>query len=395
MDFNSTKMKRLAKWIICIAAACILIYLAVANINVIGRSIAWVYRLLSPLILGFAFALILNVPMGFFERILWKNAKNRFLISIRRVVAFVISVVIILGILTGIVWLIIPELIDAFTVIGKGAIELAEELANIDKDSELYMFFDGLMVDIDWNSMIESIQKWLERSGSGMVNTAVTKVTTLLGGIFDFFIAIIFAVYILFSKKTLKRQFGRMIRAWLPETFAEWFIHACSVASGSFRSFVSGQTIEALILGTLCMLGMFILRIPYAPMVGALVGITALIPVVGAFIGVGVGAFMILTVDPLKALIFLIFIIVLQQIEGNLIYPKVMGSRVNLPAMWILAAVTVGGALAGPVGMLLGVPCVSTAYVLIREATQKREEKKKADELPEEENETINDKEQV
>ena len=144
----------------------------------------------------------------------------------------------------------------------------------------------------------------------------------------------------------------------------------------NFRNFVSGQALEAVILSTLCMIGMLILQLPYIPMVGALVGVTALIPVVGGFIGAVIGTFMILTVDPVKAVIFLAFLIILQQLEGNLIYPRVMGSRVKLPAMWILAAVTVGGGLAGPVGMLLGVPIASTAYVLLREATEQREQMK-------------------
>ena len=389
MDFNPQRMKKLAKWLIGIVAVCILIFLGVKNINVLAGSVSYLFKLLGPLILGLVFALILNVPMGFFERILWPGAKKKLWKKLRRPIAFIISLVIILGILTGIVCLVIPELADAIVITAKGAIELAKELSHIDKDSVLYRYFGEILTQIDWSSYISSIQEWITNTGSVIVSSAMSRVTALFGGIVDFFIAFIFAIYILFSKKTLKAQAVRLVRAWLPESVAEWTVHASGVASRVFRSFVSGQTIEALILGTLCMLGMLILRIPYAPMVGALVGITALIPVVGAFIGAGVGAFMILTVDPLKALIFLIFLIVLQQIEGNIIYPKVMGTRVNLPAMWILAAVTVGGGLAGPVGMLLGVPLASTAYILLREATEAKEDKNKAAELLEEESSVI------
>ncbi|MBQ3182310.1 MAG: AI-2E family transporter [Clostridia bacterium] len=389
MDLNSSKMKKLAKWLVGVVAVCILIYLGVKNINTLASSVSYLFKLFGPLILGLVFALILNVPMSFFEGVLWKHAKKKLWVKLRRPIAFIISLVIILGILTGVVCLVIPELADAVVIIAKGAMELAKEISRMDKTSELYRFFDGILVQIDWSNIITSLQSWVTDTGSGIMNSALSRVTALFGGIVDFFIAFIFAIYILFSKKTLKVQTTRLIRAWLPEAFGEWMIHASSVASRVFRSFVSGQTIEALILGTLCMLGMLILRIPYAPMVGALVGITALIPVVGAFIGAGVGAFMILTVDPWKALIFLIFLIVLQQIEGNIIYPKVMGTRVNLPAMWILAAVTVGGGLAGPIGMLLGVPVASTAYILIREATEAKEEKNKAAELLEEENSVI------
>ncbi len=389
MDFNSQRMKKLAKWLIGIVAVCILIFLGVKNISVLAKAVSYLFKLFGPLILGLVFALILNVPMGFFERILWPGAKKKLWKKLRRPTAFIISLVIILGIFTGIVCLVIPEFADAVIITAKGTIELAKELSRIDKDSVFYRYFGEILSGIDWSSYINSIQEWITNTGSGIVTSAVSRITALFGGIVDFFIAFVFAVYILFSKKTLKAQTSRLIRAWLPESVGEWVLHACAVASRVFRSFVSGQTIEALILGTLCMLGMLILRIPYAPMIGALVGITALIPVVGAFIGAGIGAFMILTVDPLKALIFLIFLIVLQQIEGNVIYPKVMGTKINLPAMWILAAVTVGGGLAGPVGMLIGVPLASTAYILLREATAEKENKNKAAELLEEESEVI------
>ncbi len=379
MEYNSSGMKKLAKWLIGIVAVCIVIYLAISNINILAKSVSWLFGLLGPMILGLLMALILNVPMRFFEGILWRRSRKRAAVKLRRVTAFILSLVMILGILTGVVCLVIPELTNAVTIIAKEAIEVVNRLAAMDKDSEAYRFVEGFVGKIDWNGILTGIQSWLSNTGSSLMNSAVGRVTALFGGIVDFFIALVFAIYILFTKETLKAQTSRLIRAWIPERIGGWLIHASGVASRIFRSFVSGQTIEALILGSLCMIGMLILRIPYAPMVGALVGVTALIPVVGAFIGALVGAFMILTADPLKALIFIIFLIVLQQLEGNIIYPRVMGSKVQLPAMWILAAVTVGGGLAGPIGMLLGVPLASTAYVLIREATEAREEKLRAE----------------
>ena len=154
----------------------------------------------------------------------------------------------------------------------------------------------------------------------------------------------------------------------------ENMVHVFDVCNQTFKLFIAGQATEAVILGVLCMIGMMILQIPYAPMVGALIGVTALIPILGAFIGTIIGAIMILTVNPFKAVIFVVFLLILQQIEGNLIYPRVVGSKINLPAMWVLAAVTVGGNLAGPLGMLLGVPAASAAYALIKEATDNREQ---------------------
>ena len=198
-----------------------------------------------------------------------------------------------------------------------------------------------------------------------------------LGGIASSFIdgivAFVFSIYILANKETLARQISRLARVWLPNRFVDHMGHVCAVSGDVFRQFIVGQTTEAVILGSLCGIGMAILRIPYAHMVGALVGVTALIPYVGAFLATVIGAFMILTVNPFKALVFVIFLLTLQQVEGNLIYPRVVGAKINLPAMWVLAAITVGGNLAGPFGMLLGVPAASAAYALLKEATKKRE----------------------
>ncbi|MBR4881106.1 MAG: AI-2E family transporter, partial [Clostridia bacterium] len=261
MDLNSTRMKKLAKWLIGTVTVCILVYLGVKNLNILARAASYIFGLFGPLILGLVFALILNVPMGFFEGKLWPSKKGKAWKKLRRPVAFVISLVIILGILSGIVCLVIPELTQAVGIIAKEAIELARQLSKLDKTHELYSYFDGILLEIDWSSIISSTQEWMTNTGSGIMNSAISKVGALFGGIVDFFIAFIFAIYILFSKKTLKAQVSRLIRAWLPESIGEWTIHASSVASKVFRSFVSGQTIEALILGTLCMVGMFILRI--------------------------------------------------------------------------------------------------------------------------------------
>lgn len=368
MENDIKKRKQLARWIIGIVAACILLYLGVRNIGVLARAFSYLVGLVSPLIIGLAIALVLNVPMGFLESHLWKKSKKPALQKLRRPVAYVLSLIVILGIIVGLVWLVIPELVSAIKILIQSAMELLDKAETMD-----WQYLAG----IDWQNLQDTLQNLIKTQGGNIMGTAVNTVGTILGGVVDFVIAFIFSIYILFNKETLKKQCARLIRAWLPKGFGEWLMHASSVASGIFRNFVSGQTLEAIILGTLCMIGMFIFRIPYAPMVGALVGVTAMIPVVGAFTGAIVGAFLILSESPIKALFFLIFLLILQQLEGNLIYPKVMGSRVNLPAMWVLAAVTIGGGLAGPIGMLLGVPLASTVYVLVREATEKRERAKK------------------
>lgn len=368
MENDVKKQKQIGKWIIGIVASCILIYLGIKNIGLLARAFSYIVGLISPLVIGLAIALVLNVPMSFLETKLWCKSKKHWLKKLRRPVAYILSVLVIVGIITGVIWLVVPELIGAIKILMESAMELLARAETAE-----WKFLAG----IDWQGIQDTLQNLIKNQGRDWMGTAVSTMGSILGGVVDFVIAFIFSIYILFNKETLKRQCARLIRAWIPKGFGEWMMHAATVASGIFRNFVSGQTLEAIILGTLCMIGMLILRIPYAPMVGALVGVTALIPVVGAFLGAAVGAFIILSESPIKALVFLVFLLVLQQLEGNLIYPKVMGNRVKLPAMWVLAAVTIGGGLAGPVGMLLGVPLASTAYVLVREATERKEAKQK------------------
>lgn len=374
MDLKPKNSKKQTLKFIGIATACILIYLGVKHIDVLASAFSFCLGLIAPLLIGLALALIINVPMRFVQNHLWPKAENKFLKALRKPVAYIISLLVIIGILSGIIILIIPTLIEAVTVIVETVIDYVNTLSALDKSELSSHPLGELLLNTNWNNLLNTARDWLTTQSGNIVNTAFDTISSLLTGIFDAFISFIFSVYILFSKEKLKSQAGRLVRAWLPEKFADWFIHASRVLSENLRNFISGQTLEALILGVLCMLGMFILGLPYAPMVGALMGVTALIPLIGAFIGAFVGSFIILTVDPMKAVIFLIFIIILLQVEGNLIYPKVMGSRVKLPGLWILTAVTIGGALGGPVGMLLSVPLASTIYVLVKEATKKREQ---------------------
>lgn len=372
--------KKFTLWTITLVTICTIIFLGVKNIGAVAAAVKWALNILMPLAIGLAFALIMNVPMGYFEKLL-KKVSGRPMSVLRRPLAFAISLVIILAILAGMVSLIIPEISEAITVVIQGAVKLINKLDSFtSEDLKQYHLnsLESIILSIDWDSIRDTVQTWLRDQSGNIFDTALSTITTITDVIYDIFIAFVFSVYILFSKEQLKSQAARLIRAWLPKGPGEWFIHAVSMGSENFRSFITGQTIEACILALLCMIGMFILGIPYAFMVGILVGITALIPVVGSFIGAGAGAFMILTVSPVKSLIFIVFLLVLQQIEGNFIYPKVMGKRVNLPGLWILAAVTVGGGLAGPIGMLLAVPFAATAYTLLREATERREEKLRA-----------------
>lgn len=375
MNLSEKNRKANALWVIGTFAACALIFLGVQNISSVAAGIAWVFKLFSPLVIGCALALVLNVPLRFFERHLFTKTKKPALKKLSRPLAFIISILLILGILAGVIMLVIPELVEAIKVIVEIVTDFVNRLLAMSEEEILELPFGEYLLNTDWKNLLTSAQNWLKDQGGALVNTAFTTIGSVITAVVNFGIGAVFAVYILLSKDKLGSQVKRLIIAWIPKKAGNAVMHVAAVAAENFRNFISGQTLEAMILGGLCMLGMLILRIPYAPMVGALVGVTALIPVIGGFIGAGVGAVMIITQSPVKALIFVIFLTVLQQIEGNLIYPKVMGTRVSLPAIWILAAVTLGGSIAGPLGMIISVPFASTCYSLLKDLTASREKK--------------------
>ena len=373
---NTEKRHQLAKWLISIITICILIYLGIRHINQLAVAVTWLKELMNPLLIGFVLALFLNVPLGFIERHLFQKKPTPRKKKMRRPLAILLSFALVIGIFIGIAFLVIPELVDAVGIVISSIMNGMDQLAAFEStaDYSKLPFGEQLsQIDIDFVEIKTKLEEWIKQLGTTVVDGAASALGGITSTIFDFIIGLVFSIYILANKEKLKRQISRLIRVWLPKKFGEWSIHVASVCGRNFKLFVAGQTTEAIILGTLCAIGMLILRIPYAPMIGALVGVTALIPYVGAWIATLIGAFMILTVNPFKALVFVIFLLTLQQIEGNAIYPKVVGAKINLPAMWVMAAITVGGKLCGPIGMLLGVPAAASAYALLKEATDKRE----------------------
>lgn len=368
---NKEKNRKITKWVIGVVTACILIYLALRHLDMIAVGISWLISIIFPILLGTVMALILNVPMRPIEKHLHIKKEKA-----KRPLAILLSLILILGIFTGIAFLVIPEIVNTIRLVAQIVISGIDQAASWEQtiDFSRLPFGEYLQqIDIDWKQLKDNLERWTISQRNVLLQQAAGAVSSVASGFMNFFIGLVFSIYALANKEKLKRQTLRLIRVWLPQRFGSALVHVVSVCNRSFRNFIAGQATEAVILGMLCTIGMLILRLPYAPMIGALVGVTALIPIVGAFIGTIVGAFLILTVSPFKAFIFVVFLIILQQLEGNLIYPKVMGARINLPAIWVFAAVTIGGNLAGPVGMLLGVPAASAAYELLKEATAKRD----------------------
>ena len=394
------------------AAGLIVLYCLLQKISVVGMGIKWIADILSPIFIGFIIAFVLNLPMRGLEK-LWDSctsgiisclAKRRrrgrkysgpTMISgkaeetpgkrssvLRRPVCLLLSILIILAILFAVSALVFPEIGKAIMMIVNGAQEWLDRVKVwcVRYAEEYPLIYETILgLNINWDATAKSLLSLIGTGTIGVLGNTFTGLVGAFGGIVNFMISLIFAVYVLLSKETLARQIQKLFQAFLPERVRNALFHISSTSHRIFCAFVTGQCVEAVILGSLCTIGMLIFRFPYAAMIGVLVGVTALIPVVGAFIGAGVGAFLILMNDPFQALMFIVFIVVLQQIEGNVIYPKVVGSSVGLPAMWVLAAVTVGGGIGGIAGMLFAVPTVSVLYTLLREATQKRLDKKRAE----------------
>ena len=353
--------------LIALIGLCIII-----NIQSIGTVFGTIFRIINPFILGGSLAFILNIPMSFFERKLQtKNKKKRkkktkentkFL----RIISIIFAILVILAILTIIVTLIVPELVNVFGLLIDNIPYYAEQLTKFAEKYNLNTPNLNTIIE-EANLDMENIQQNVIGIIPNLLTSSLSFVSKLFVGIANFFIAIIFAFYILIDKEKLQAQITKIIYAYFKLSTANKIISIGKVTRITFKNFLTVQCLEATILGILCVIGLLILRIPYAIPIGILIGVTALIPVVGAFLGVIVGAILILAVNPIKVITFVIFVIILQQIEGNLIYPKVVGNSIGLPGMWVLFGVTVGGSLGGILGMLLGVPIICIIYTLLKQ----------------------------
>ena len=370
--------KDIKKWFKIISFALIGL-LIVNNFSVVTGFVAKFFDIISPFVVGAALAFILNIPMKFFEskfsKITFKKGKklNKNLI---RIISLLLAIIVIGFIITLIVNLILPEIINIIKLLVENSPKYMNEIKNFALDITTNMpdIRDSIK-NININN--ENMQEQIKTIATNVLTFSVSFAGNVLGSIVDAIVSLVFAIYILTGKDKLKEQSKRIVYAYFDKTKAEGILEFGRTARRIFKNFITGQCLEACILGSLSIVGMFILDIPYAVPIGVLIGVTALIPIVGAFIGISVGAVLILSVEPVKVLTFLVFIIILQQIEGNLIYPKVVGDSVGLPGIWVLVAVAVGGDLFGLVGMLLGLPVASVIYTLIKDNVNKRLDHKK------------------
>ena len=349
-----------------IGVSVFLLYLCIHYWPAIGGLIQTLLGAAVPLLIGFLIAYILNILMSAYE-VHWPTCGDVGA-KLKRPVCLIGALLTLAAIVALMLGLVIPQLSSAVKLIFAELPGFLENVTHWVREwgilpEDMMTMLEG----VDWQSKISQIVQILTTGIGDVVNVVVSAVSSVFSAIVTSFLSFIFAIYVLSTKERLKRQFHRLLLHYLPDRWMRKIEYVAHIFDDCFHRYIVGQCTEAVILGVLCILGMLILKLPYAPMIGTLVGFTALIPIAGAWIGTGVGIFMILTVSPIKALIFLIFILILQQLENNLIYPKVVGSSLGLPGIWVLAAVTVGGGVMGVSGMLLGVPLTAAIYRLIRE----------------------------
>lgn len=374
--------KRALRRAIWMVFAAFLLFVAAMGVvysrQVVAASLA-VWTAVLPLLLGCIIAYVLNLIMGRLERIYFPKSENKVANATRRPVCLILSIAIIAAIVAIIVNLVLPQIRASWDVLENGVMMVAQNAYSWGERNE-----DALLSALGaggLDNLRESFTKLFESLSSGssegtsqissILTTVFSTVYSIAHGVFIGIVAVVFSLYILIDKERMINGARAAVDLLLPQKGARAVRHAAHVANDSFSRFITGQCIEAVILGTLCAIGMTIFGMPYAPAVGACVGMTALVPVFGAWLGGAVGFLMILTVDPMMAVWFVVFLIILQQIESHLIYPNVVGASVGLPGIWVFAAVLVGGALFGVLGMFLGVPAVATVRTLVIERAAK------------------------
>lgn len=384
------------KWKTCFRAVVtvLVMYVLINYWNSFANIVGGVLGAVIPLIVGCIMAYAVNILMSFYENIFSKisllvsknkannitndnTQKKSVISSLKRPFCMILAYFSIVLIVFLIIRMVVPELIgcielllDKMPAAIDNTIKWAEQ--NFDINSLVQTDIQKFLGDINIkDTIIKGVNILLSGLG-GAMGIATQVVTSIISTTVTLAVAFIFSIYILYWKEKLGNQFTRLFKRYIPDKITNKIFYVLGVLNKSFKSFIIGQCTEAVILGVLCMLGMLILRLPYAVMTGCLIGFTALIPIAGAYIGAGVGALMIFTVSPVQSVIFLIYLVILQQIEGNLIYPKVVGSSIGLPGIWVLAAVTVGGGVMGIMGMLVAVPVASAIYQIVREDVNRK-----------------------
>jgi len=373
MDLNKDNVKK----ILGIITFTLVLLAMLLNLGAVKTQLAFLWGIVFPFALGGAIAFILNIPMTAIEK---QARRIKIKEKIIRPISMVLSILFVFAVVAVVLVVVIPQLGKTVDSISKGMASFLPKaqvwLEGVFADNqEILKYIESL--EFDWNGFLSQFKDFALSGAGNVISYTMSATMIVINGVVTFFIAFTFSLYLLSQKENLGRQCRKVMNAFLSKKAAERICYVCSLSHSTFSKFITGQCLEALILGAMFVVAMTIFRLPYALLVGVLIAFTALIPMVGAFIGCGVGAFLILMVNPMQALIFIIMFQVLQQIEGNLIYPHVVGNSVGLPSIWVLFAVTVGGKLMGIAGMLIFIPLMSVLYTLFREWVNRRQAMKK------------------
>lgn len=387
MEFNRDNMKKIAL----ISGGTVALYWALNNLEYIQGLLTAAIGLLFPFLMGMCVAFILNVPMRGLERLLfrpWKRLGGKIPLNrFKRPICLILAIVLVFGV-GGLV--VIPQLGNIVLTMKDAAPTFFKEV-QVWSDDILaqYPQIGEYIQKIQWEKIGEEVVQFLKAGAGSMLNSTVGVISSVFSGATTTFLGMIFAIYLLAQKEKLAAQTKGLLYAHFKASRVDGFLRICSLANRTFSSFITGQCVEAVILGSMFFVSMTIFRFPYALTISVIVAFTALIPVFGAFIGATLGALLILVNDPMKALWFIVLFLVLQQVEGNLIYPRVVGSSVGLPGIWVLVAVTIGGSAFGVLGMLFMVPLGSVIYAIVRENTRKKLKEKQ---VPPEKYQDVNQK---
>lgn len=369
MEFSKEIIREIRRLIVFTA----ILFLCLWKHEVVFALLKGIFHVVFPFVLGGAIAFVLGVPMNYIEnRLFPEDKKNRsgIMNKLARPMSLVIILVLLFGIIFAVLFLLLPQLCETFANLGDSAQEFLPKVQSWAEDmfrnNEEITELIG-RVEFDWDKITDMVIRFLRNGASNMVGSTIIVVREIVSGMATFFIAFAFACYVLLQKERLKTQGKKILYAMIPKGKAEAVLEVLSLTYYTFSGFLTGQCLEAIILGGMFVLVMTVFRFPYALLVGIIIAFTALVPVFGAFIGCAVGVFLIFIVNPTKAILFIVLFLALQQIEGNFIYPHVVGNSVGLPSIWVLAAVSVGGTLMGVVGMLIFIPVASVTYALFRE----------------------------
>lgn len=378
MEFSREKIKQIKNLMVLAA----FLILAVIYSEKLFFGIIFLAGILKPFFYGGAVAFVLNIPMKWIEEKLLGRLKGERVKKLKRPLSIVLSIMLIALVLAAVVGMVLPQMGATVSEIGKKIPAFMEQMTLeferlAEKESVLSDWAERLeSTEIKWDEVLENVIHFLKNGAGDMLDSTVSMAGSIISGVVGMVIAFVFALYILAQKERLADQGRRVLSAYLPARTGDKILEICSLLYKNFSSFITGQCLEAVILGTMFVVFMSIFRMPYALVVGVLIAVTSLVPIVGAFIGCAVGIFLILINDPVQALWFAVLFLVLQQIEGNLIYPKVVGNSVGLSSIWVLMAVSVGGSLFGVIGMLVFIPLLSTGYALLRDGVNKRNDLK-------------------